>query len=73
MTANKIYRIKTIGEFHRLRQLPKPEHPLISVIDFMQTGLGSNGPVFCTYFCLYFYILGLGFQIFPLATKIQDR
>lgn len=28
------YRIKTISEFHRLRGLPKPEHPLISVVDF---------------------------------------
>ena len=27
-------RIKTISEFHRLRGLPKPEHPLISVIDY---------------------------------------
>ncbi|PUZ21549.1 transcriptional regulator, AraC family [Chitinophaga costaii] len=26
-------RIKTISEFHQLRGLPKPEHPLISVID----------------------------------------
>src|SRR5437763_587708 len=26
------YRIKTISEFHELRNLPKPEHPLISVI-----------------------------------------
>jgi len=33
--ANKqVQRIKTIGEFHRLRGLPKPEHPLISVVDF---------------------------------------
>ena len=30
----KPYRIKTISEFHRLRGLPKPEHPLISVIDY---------------------------------------
>jgi AraC family transcriptional activator of pobA len=30
----KVQRIKTIGEFHRLRGLPKPEHPLISVVDF---------------------------------------
>ncbi|MCB0167657.1 MAG: AraC family transcriptional regulator [Anaerolineae bacterium] len=28
-----IHRIKTIHEFHRFRSLPKPEHPLISVID----------------------------------------
>jgi len=27
-------RIKTISEFHRLRGLPKPENPLISVVDF---------------------------------------
>ncbi|ASZ10213.1 helix-turn-helix transcriptional regulator [Chitinophaga pendula] len=27
-------RIKTISEFHQLRDLPKPEHPLISVIDY---------------------------------------
>jgi AraC family transcriptional activator of pobA len=26
-------RIKTIAEFHKLRKLPKPEHPLISVIN----------------------------------------
>ena len=27
-------RIKTITEFHRLRKLPPPEHPLISVVDY---------------------------------------
>jgi hypothetical protein len=26
-------RFKTIGEFHQFRGLPKPEHPLISVIN----------------------------------------
>lgn len=29
----KPYRIKTISEFHRFRGLPKPEHPLISVVN----------------------------------------
>lgn len=29
----KPYHIKSITEFHRLRGLPKPEHPLISIID----------------------------------------
>ena len=29
-----LQRIKTISEFHRLRGLPPPEHPLISVVDF---------------------------------------
>jgi len=27
-------RIKTIGEYHRMLGLPKPEHPLISIINF---------------------------------------
>jgi AraC-like DNA-binding protein len=27
------YRIKSISEFHQLRNLPKPEHPLISVVN----------------------------------------
>lgn len=34
MTKVKTQRIKTLTEFHRLRGLPKPEHPLISVIDY---------------------------------------
>ena len=29
-----VQRIKTISEFHQLRGLPKPEHPLISVVDY---------------------------------------
>lgn len=34
MTNTKPYRIKTITEFHQARGLPKPEHPLISVVDY---------------------------------------
>jgi AraC family transcriptional regulator, transcriptional activator of pobA len=30
---NKIHRIKSITEFHEFRQLPKPQHPLISVVN----------------------------------------
>ncbi|WP_276090575.1 response regulator transcription factor [Pedobacter sp. JY14-1] len=30
----KPYRIKSISEFHHIFQLPKPEHPLISVVDY---------------------------------------
>ena len=33
MNTKQPYRIKTISEFHKLRGLPKPEHPLISVIN----------------------------------------
>jgi AraC family transcriptional regulator, transcriptional activator of pobA len=32
MANTEPYRIKSISEFHRLRDLPKPEHPLISVL-----------------------------------------
>lgn len=34
MVATKTHRIKSISEFHKLRGLPKPEHPLISLVDF---------------------------------------
>jgi len=33
MTSNQPIRIKTITDYHRRAGLPKPEHPLISVID----------------------------------------
>lgn len=33
MSELKVDKIKSITEFHRLRGLPRPEHPLISVID----------------------------------------
>ncbi len=34
MTNKHIHRIRSITEFHKVRNLPKPEHPLISVIDY---------------------------------------
>jgi AraC family transcriptional regulator, transcriptional activator of pobA len=30
----QIHRIKSISEYHKLKGLPKPQHPLISLIDF---------------------------------------
>lgn len=33
MAEDTPYRVKTISEFHRLRGLPKPEHPLVSVVN----------------------------------------
>src|SRR6201989_2701988 len=33
MATNGPYRVKTISEFHQFREMPKPEHPLISVVD----------------------------------------
>ncbi|MDN3551724.1 helix-turn-helix domain-containing protein [Mucilaginibacter aquaedulcis] len=34
MAGTQPHRIKSISEFHQFRALPKPEHPLISVINF---------------------------------------
>jgi AraC family transcriptional regulator, transcriptional activator of pobA len=39
----KIKQVKTIAEFHRFRELPKPEHPLISVIDVASIQYPSSG------------------------------
>ena len=33
MQNKPTYRIKTISEYHKVRELPKPQHPLISVIN----------------------------------------
>lgn len=34
MTNKALHRIETISEYHKVMGLPKPEHPLISVIDY---------------------------------------
>jgi len=34
-----IQRVRTITEFHRTRQLPAPQHPLISVVDYAQINM----------------------------------
>src|ERR1700749_2276741 len=44
MNNKQPYRIKTISEFHRLRGLPKPEHPLISVINVEAINHLDNEP-----------------------------
>ncbi len=31
-----VQRIKTISDYHRMRGLPKPKHPLISIVDYSQ-------------------------------------
>jgi AraC family transcriptional activator of pobA len=38
MAAKQLIRVKTISEFHRLKGLPIPDHPLISVIDYAAIG-----------------------------------
>ena len=36
MNNNQLHNINTITEFHRLRGLPKPMHPLVSLVDYGQ-------------------------------------
>lgn len=43
MNDAKPFRIKTISEFHRLRGLPKPAHPLISVINIADVTSVASG------------------------------
>ena len=52
MPDHNLLRIKTISEFHTLRGLPKPRHPLISVISFddmEQTEPGRQNLIFDFY------------------------
>jgi AraC family transcriptional activator of pobA len=45
MAGAQPHLIKTISELHRLRNLPKPQHPLISVINFADIkSTGDNEP-----------------------------
>jgi len=39
---SKPIRIKSISEYHRLRGLPQPEHPLISVVDYSTMNFNAN-------------------------------
>jgi len=41
----KVHRLKSINEFHELRGLPKPEHPLISVVDYSQIYIAPTGGI----------------------------
>lgn len=34
MTKNKIIEVKSVAAFHKLKGLPSPQHPLISIIDY---------------------------------------
>jgi len=57
MANKQPQRIKTISEFHRLNNLEKPEHPLVSVIDFESIRhLPTDGSIS---FTRDFYSIGL--------------
>jgi len=46
MPTRQLRRIKTITEFHRVRGLPKPQHPLISLVDYASVRHSTdNNPI----------------------------
>lgn len=42
MANQNLIRVKTISEFHQLNGLPKPEHPLISIVDYAKLHRNSS-------------------------------
>jgi len=44
MATQQPFRIKSISQFHQLRGLPKPEHPLVSVVNFDDVVRTSDDP-----------------------------
>ncbi|MDT0651712.1 helix-turn-helix domain-containing protein [Autumnicola edwardsiae] len=39
---SNIHRVKTISEFHQITGLPKPDHPLISIVDYSAIEIPPN-------------------------------
>ncbi len=58
MATTKPYRIQSISEIHRLMALPKPHHPLISIVDLK--GLKSDSEIKAVIFDLYVISLKRG-------------
>ena len=55
MANQQPYRIKTISQYHQVLGLPKPEHPLISVIDlssFKQAAIGEPLSLIYDFYCI---------------------
>jgi AraC-like DNA-binding protein len=45
MANNQPIQLKSISEYHQFRGLPKPEHPLISVVDYTQLKHSPEGVI----------------------------
>jgi AraC-like DNA-binding protein len=57
MAVKHTKRVKTISEFHRLKGLPPPEHPLISVIDY--STISCQPEIEATHFIFDFYNISI--------------
>lgn len=53
MANAKLYRIRTISEYHKLMGLPKPEHPLVSVVNLELIKNPNTEPSFTVVFDFY--------------------
>ena len=42
MSNKQIYRFNSIAEFHKMSGLPKPEHPLVSLVDYGMVAYQTN-------------------------------
>lgn len=62
MKNQEIKRIKTISQYHKLKGLPSPQHPLISIIDFTTLGATKNDIKTSYVFDFYSIALKRGFQ-----------
>jgi hypothetical protein len=58
----KPYPIQSISELHRLLELDKPAHPLVSVIDFAQTKCFSEERLRSVVYDFYCIALKKNFQ-----------
>lgn len=59
---NKPYMMNSISELHRILELPKPEHPLISVIDFEQITCYADEALRSVSYNFYCIALKKGFE-----------
>lgn len=62
MKNQEIKKIKSISQYHKLKGLSSPEHPLISVIDFAKIKNTTNEDNFSLVFDLYAIALKRGFK-----------
>jgi AraC family transcriptional activator of pobA len=47
MKDKHIHRFTSISEFHAMSSLPKPEHPLVSLVDYAQVNYHTNESEIC--------------------------
>jgi len=53
MASQKPHSVKTISEFHELNGLPRPEHPLISIVDYASLNRRQEGEAIALTFGYY--------------------